>query len=420
MIAQRMRGCVKYLRSQRQRGLRVGAAMRQKPGSLRVTVNQLSHPPEVLKRTPFYDMHVAHGARMVPFAGYEMPVSYPLGVLKEHLHTRAASGLFDISHMGQIALWPKSGVLADAAQALERLAPIDVVSLAAGRQRYGYFTNDSGGVLDDFMVANMADHLLLVVNASRKDADEHHLAAHVSDQCRVERLDRALLALQGPKSEEVLASFAPACAGMRFMDVATLNIRGAECIVARSGYTGEDGFEISVAIDAARAVADALLTNPHVALIGLGARDSLRLEAGLCLYGSDIDEQTSPIEAGLTWAIQKSRRANGERAGGFPGVAKLLRQIAESPSRRRVGLRPEGRAPIRNATLLFADLAAPDAIGCVTSGGYGPSVDGPIAMGYLPASLAQRGRTVFAEVRGKRHAVSVVELPFIASNYKRS
>ena len=385
-----------------------------------MTANHSLKPQAALKRTPLYGMHLAHGARMVPFAGYEMPVSYPLGVLKEHLHTRAASGLFDISHMGQIALWRKSGVLADAAQALERLAPIDVVSLAAGRQRYGFFTNDSGGILDDFMVANMADHLLLVVNASRKDADEDHLVAHLSNQCRVERLDRALLALQGPKSEEALVSFAPDCAAMSFMDVARHSIRGAECIVSRSGYTGEDGFEISVAADAAPAVAEALLNQPHVALIGLGARDSLRLEAGLCLYGSDIDEQTSAVEAGLTWAIQKSRRVNGERAGGFPGAATLLRQIAESPARRRVGLRPEGRAPIRNGTLLFADLAAPDAIGFVTSGGYGPSVDGPIAMGYLPASFSQLGRTVFAEVRGKRHAVSIVEFPFIASNYKRS
>ncbi len=386
-----------------------------------MTAKQLIDPPAALKRTPLFDMHLAHGARMVPFAGYEMPVSYPLGVLKEHLHTRAACGLFDISHMGQIALWPKSGVLSDAALALERLAPIDVVALQPGRQRYGYFTNANGGILDDFMVANRGDHLLLVVNASRKVADEGHLVAHLSHQCRVERLERALLALQGPQSEEVLACFAPECATMRFMDVATLNIGGLECIVARSGYTGEDGFEISVRPDAACALAELLLDNSNVALIGLGARDSLRLEAGLCLYGSDIDEQTSAAEAGLAWAIQKSRRVNGERAGGFPGAAIILDQIvAGGPARRRCGLRPQGRAPIRNETPLFADLAAPVAIGSVTSGGYGPSVDAPIAMGYLPASFAEPGRTVFAEVRGKRLPVSVVELPFIASNYKRN
>ena len=385
-----------------------------------MTNKDLSNPDLSMQRTPLHGLHLERGARMVPFAHYEMPVSYPPGVLKEHLHTRAASGLFDISHMGQIALWPKSGKLADAAHALERLVPMDILGLEPGRQCYAYFTNERGGILDDLMVANMEDHLLLVVNAARKGDDERHLLAHFTDQCRVERLDRALVALQGPKSEAVLASFAPECSRMRFMDVHRRNVMGAECIIARSGYTGEDGFEISVPSDIAREIAEALLENTDVELTGLGARDSLRLEAGLCLYGSDIDETTTPIEAGLTWAMQKSRRRGGDRAGGFPGAAALLQQIVQGAARHRVGLRPEGRAPIRNGTLLFADQDASEAAGSVTSGGFGPSVDAPIAMGYLPPALAALRTTVYAEVRGKRLPVSVVELPFIAPNHKRS
>ncbi len=384
-----------------------------------MTDKDSSQTPSPLHRTPLYGLHVEHGARMVPFAHYEMPVSYPLGVLREHLHTRAASGLFDISHMGQIALWPKSGTLADAAGALERLVPMDILGLAPGRQRYAYFTNERGGILDDLMVANLGDHMLLVVNAGRKDTDESHLLAHVSDQCRIERLDLALIALQGPKSEAVLARFVPDCTQMRFMDVRRSNIMGAECIVSRSGYTGEDGFEISVPRDMARDIAEAFLENRDVEPIGLGARDSLRLEAGLCLYGSDINETTTPVEAGLTWAVQKVRRRDGNRAGGFPGATLLLQQIAQGTTRCRVGLRPEGRAPIRNGTLLFSGGAAGEAVGSVTSGGFGPSVDAPIAMGYLPAELAIPESKVFAEVRGKLLPVSVVKLPFVTPNFKR-
>jgi aminomethyltransferase len=357
---------------------------------------------------------------MVPFAGYEMPVSYPLGVLKEHLHTRAASGLFDISHMGQIALWPKSGKLGNAARELERLVPQDILGLKPGRQCYAYFTNERAGILDDLMVANIGDHVLLIVNAARKDADENHLRDHLSNQCRVDRSDRALLALQGPKSEAVLERFTPDCTRMRFMDVLRCKLMGAECIVSRSGYTGEDGFEISVPSDVAREIAEAFLENRDVELIGLGARDSLRLEAGLCLYGSDIDETTTPVEAGLTWAIQKTRRSGGERGGGFPGAQILFQQIAEGAARRRVGLRPDGRTPIRNGALLYADLNASEPVGSVTSGGFGPSIDGPIAMGYLPMELAAPQANVFAEVRGKRLPVSVVELPFVRTGYKRS
>jgi aminomethyltransferase len=384
-----------------------------------VTANELSSPAVSLKRTPLYGLHAERGARLVPFAGYEMPVGYPLGVLKEHLHTRAGCGLFDISHMGQIALWPKSGNLADAARALERLVPMDILGLEPGRQRYAYFTNERSGILDDLVVANLEDHLLLIVNAARKDADENQLRDHLADQCRVERMDRALLALQGPKSEAVLERFAPDCTRMRFMDVHRCKLLGAECIISRSGYTGEDGFEISVPSDVVREIAEGFLENRDVELIGLGARDSLRLEAGLCLYGSDIDETTTPVEAGLTWAIQKTRRRDGNRAGGFPGASILLHQIAEGAARRRVGLRPEGRAPIRNGTSLFVNLDANEPVGSVTSGGFGPSVNAPIAMGYLPMEQVAPQTTVFAEVRGKRLPVAVVELPFVTTDYKR-
>jgi len=369
--------------------------------------------------TPLHSLHVELGARMTAFAGYEMPLQYKSGVLREHLHTRAAVGLFDISHMGQIALYPRSGHVVDVALALERLIPSDIVSLEPGRQRYSLFTSESGGILDDIMVANRGDHVLLVVNAARKEADEAHLRAQLGGECDVERLDRALIALQGPKAEVALALLAPECATMRFMDVRTLTVTGAECTVARSGYTGEDGFEISIPADIAREVAEELLANPCVAPIGLGARDSLRLEAGLCLYGSDIDERTTPVEAGLSWAIQKVRRRRGAREGGFPGAATILKQLEHGAPRHRVGLRPEGRAPVRAGAPLFAAEDASVQIGTVSLGGFGPSLNAPIAMGYLPTALAVPGTTVFAELRGKRLPVAVMRLPFIEPKYKR-
>jgi glycine cleavage system T protein (aminomethyltransferase) len=378
-----------------------------------------------LKRTPLHALHLELGARMVPFAGYDMPVQYPAGVLKEHLHTRAAASFFDVSHMGQIALRAKSGAAEDAGLVLERLLPADLAGLKPGRMRYSYFTNAQGGILDDLMAVNGGDHLLLVVNGACKDGDYALVAAALGKTCSVEMLDRALIALQGPQAEAALAVLAPDCASMKFLEARTLTIMGAPCLVMRSGYTGEDGFEISTPSDLAREIAEELLADASVAPAGLGARDSLRLEAGLPLYGSDIDETTTPIEAGLAWAIQNTRREGGARQGGFPGDGIILRQIAQGPPRARVGLRPAGqgqeaRAIVRGGAPLYADADAKAAIGSVTSGGFGPSLDGPIAMGYVPAALAAAGTRVFAELRGKRLPLTVTGLPFIMPKYKRS
>lgn len=373
-----------------------------------------------LKRTPLHGLHVALGGKMVPFAGYDMPVQYPAGVLKEHLHTRAAAGLFDVSHMGQIALRPKSGRIEDAARALERLVPQDIVAIAPGRQRYAQFTNPDGGILDDLMVANFGDYLFLVVNAACKDADEAHLRANLADDCIIEPLgDRALIALQGPKAEAVLAKFCAEARSMTFMDAGPHEVAAIKCFVSRSGYTGEDGFEISVPASDAERLAKMLLDNPDVLPIGLGARDSLRLEAGLCLYGHDIDTATTPVEAALEWSVQKSRRSGGARAGGFPGAEKILAHFDQGASRRRVGLRPEGRAPVREGALLFADGAAGEPIGQVTSGGFGPSLNAPVAMGYVPTSRSALGTKLFAEVRGQRLPLQVAAMPFLKNTYKR-
>src|SRR6266851_476816 len=306
-----------------------------------------------LKRTPLHALHVASGGKMVPFAGYDMPVQYASGVLREHLHTRSHAGLFDVSHMGQIALRPKSGKVEDAALALERLVPQDILSVAPGRQRYAQFTNGQGGILDDLMVANFGSHLFLVVNAACKAEDEAHLRAHLGDTCAIEPLqNRALIALQGPKAESVLAKLCADAPAMRFMDAGPRRVASIDCFVSRSGYTGEDGFEISVPAEQAEALANALLETSDVLPIGLGARDSLRLEAGLCLYGHDIDATTTPVEGALEWSIQKSRRSGGARAGGFPGADKILAQLENGAPRRRVGLRPEGRAPVREGAPL--------------------------------------------------------------------
>jgi aminomethyltransferase len=373
-----------------------------------------------LKRTPLHGLHVACGGKMVPFAGFSMPVQYAGGVLKEHLHTRSHAGLFDVSHMGQIALHAKSGEVEDAALALERLVPQDILALAPGRQRYAQFTNDSGGILDDLMVANFGSHLFLVVNAACKAEDEAHLRAHLSDVCTIESLpERALIALQGPKAEAVLAKFHSRAPSMRFMDAGPHRVMGIDCWVSRSGYTGEDGFEISVPADQAERLATALLDDADVLPIGLGARDSLRLEAGLCLYGHDIDTTTTPVEGALQWSIQKSRRTGGARAGGFPGARQILAQLENGAPRRRVGLKPEGRAPVREGAPLFADASSSEQIGAVTSGGFGPSVNAPVAMGYLPSPLTELGGVVFAELRGQRLPLRTAAMPFVPNTYKR-
>src|SRR5215470_14808467 len=349
-------------------------------------------PTGELRHTPLHALHVRLSGRMVPFAGYDMPVQYSSGIIKEHLHTRAAAGLFDVSHMGQIALHPRSGRIEDAARALETLLPADILGLAAGRQRYTMFTNDAGGILDDLMVSNQGDHLMLVVNAARKVFDEAHLRSHLSTACTVEPLlDRALIALQGPAAEAVLEALASEVRALRFMDVRAITLLGTTCLVSRSGYTGEDGFEISVPAQLAEALWEALLRNPLVAPIGLGARDSLRLEAGLCLYGADLDETTTPVEAALDWTIPKVRRAGGERAGGFPGAGAILGQLASGESRvarRRAGLRPEGRAPVRAGAPLFLNESDAVSVGVVTSGGFAVSLNVPVAMGYVPPDAA--------------------------------
>jgi aminomethyltransferase len=373
-----------------------------------------------LKRTPLYALHAARGGKMVPFAGYEMPVQYTTGVLREHLHTRGSAGLFDVSHMGQIALHAKSGKVEDAALALERLVPQDILAVAAGRQRYAQFTNADGGILDDLMVANFGKHLFLVVNAACKAEDEAHLRANLSDDCVIEPLpDRALIALQGPKAEALMAKFCAEAPAMRFMDSGPRRVAGFDCFVSRSGYTGEDGFEISVPADNAEALATALLASGEVLPIGLGARDSLRLEAGLCLYGHDIDTTTTPAEGALEWSIQKSRRNGGARAGGFAGADKILGQLENGAPRRRVGLRPEGRAPVREGAPLFASETSSEPIGAVTSGGFGPTLNAPVAMGYLPSPLAVSGTPAFAEVRGQRLPLRVSPMPFVPNTYKR-
>jgi aminomethyltransferase len=359
-----------------------------------------------IRRTPLHDLHRELGARMVPFAGWDMPLQYPAGILAEHRHCRGAAALFDVSHMGQVRL---AG--ASAAQGLERLVPADVAGLAPGRARYTVLTSPDGGVLDDLIVSNAGDHLFLVVNAGGREQDLAHLRDHLDG---VEELaDRALLALQGPAAAAVLQRLAPASAALRFMGTATMEVAGARCRVSRLGYTGEDGFEISVSAEDAVRLARALLDSPEVRPAGLGARDSLRLEAGLCLYGHDLDPSTSPVEAGLGWTIQKRRRAEG----GFPGAARILAELKDGPARRLVGLRPELRAPAREGSEIQDGDGR--AIGRVTSGGFGPTVGGPIAMGYVEADRAAAGTAVQLIVRGKPQAAKVAELPFVPHRYHR-
>ena len=361
------------------------------------------------KRTPLFELHRELDGRMVPFAGWEMPLQYSKGIIQEHGHCRAAAALFDVSHMGQMAVRGP-----DPAAAIERLVPGDVQALAPGRARYTVLTNERGGIQDDLIVSRTEDGLFVVVNAGRRDADLAHLRAALEPEHEVEELaDRALLALQGPQAEAVLVQLAPAAAELRFMSTAEMEVAGSRARVSRLGYTGEDGFEISVAAKHAEYLARALLAIEGVEPAGLGARDSLRLEAGLCLYGHEIDAATTPIEAGLGWTIGKRRRAEG----GFAGADTILRQIADGPAKKLVGIVPEGRAPAREGAPIQNRQGQP--IGHVTSGGFGPSVNRPLAMGYVETAHAVPGTKVAVVVRGKALPAEVTALPFVPHRYKR-
>ena len=376
-----------------------------------------SHPaaPESLLKTPLHDLHLELGARMVPFAGYSMPVQYPAGLMAEHLHTRAAAGLFDVSHMGQLRL---QGLAA--ASAFETLVPVDVLDLPVGKQRYGLLLNDDGGILDDLMFFNRGDDLFVIVNGACKVADMAHIQQKIGTQCDVIPMpEMALLALQGPQAVTALSGLAPGVEKLVFMTGGRFAVAGCDCFLTRSGYTGEDGFEISVPASQAETLARALLAQPEVKPIGLGARNSLRLEAGLCLYGNDIDTTTTPVEGNLNWAIQKVRRTGGARAGGFPGAEKILAQLTNPSllSRKRVGLMALERVPVRDHTALHSLNGA--LVGEVTSGLLVPSINQPVAMGYVSPAFAAIGTRVHALVRGKIVPMQVTALPFVATRYHR-
>jgi aminomethyltransferase len=368
-----------------------------------------------LLKTPLHALHTELGARMVPFAGYSMPVQYPAGLMAEHHHTRASAGLFDVSHMGQLRL-----VGPDAAAAFESLMPVDVIDLAVGKQRYGLLLNDAGGIIDDLMFVNRGDDLFVIVNGACKVGDIAHMQARIGSRCQVIPLpDRGLLALQGPQAVAALQRLVPGVEKLVFMTGGAFSWQGADLFITRSGYTGEDGFEISVPGDRAEAFARALLAEPEVKPVGLGARNSLRLEAGLCLYGNDIDTSTTPVEAALNWAMQKVRRTGGARAGGFPGAARVLAQLdgAEPLTRKRVGLVALERIPVREHTALQS--ASGETIGEVTSGLLGPSADKPVAMGHVSPAHAAIGTRVLAIVRGKAVPMEVSAMPFVPNRYFR-
>ncbi|MBL8568636.1 MAG: glycine cleavage system aminomethyltransferase GcvT [Phreatobacter sp.] len=372
-----------------------------------------------LLKTPLHALHVELGAKMVPFAGYDMPVQYPTGVLTEHNWTREHAGLFDVSHMGQCFLIPEDGQFETAAAALEKLVPADILALKPGQQRYSQFTTPQGGILDDLMITRLGhpghEHwLYLVVNAGCKDADYAHLKANMPAGVTLKiAYELALIAVQGPEAAVAVATLAPELAGLKFMTSMDLPIAGIWAHVSRTGYTGEDGVEISVKAGDVVALTRKLLADERVKPIGLGARDSLRLEAGLCLYGHDINTFTSPIEAGLTWSIQKRRRTEG----GFPGAARVQKELAEGAPRARVGILPDGRAPAREGTVIKAADGSP--IGDVTSGGFGPTINGPLAMGYVNRRFAEPGTPVLLEVRGKDLPAKIVTMPFAPHRYFR-
>jgi aminomethyltransferase len=368
-----------------------------------------------LLRTPLHGLHLELGARMVPFAGYLMPVQYPAGLMAEHHHTRNSAGLFDVSHMGQLRLAGPA-----AAAAFESLMPVDVIDLPVGKQRYGLLLTQEGTIIDDLMFVNRGNDLFVIVNGACKAGDIAHIRGHIGSRCEVTPMpERALLALQGPKAVEALARLLPGVEKLVFMTGSRFSWRGDELFVTRSGYTGEDGFEISVHAAQADELARALLAQPEVKPIGLGARNSLRLEAGLCLYGNDIDTTTTPVEAALTWAIQKVRRTGGGREGGFPGAAKVLGQLQGTVAveQKRVGLLALERVPVREHTQLQSPQGGP--IGVVTSGLLGPTINQPVAMGYVASALASPGTRLDAIVRGKAVPMEITPMPFVPNHYWR-
>ncbi|MCF6305786.1 MAG: glycine cleavage system aminomethyltransferase GcvT [Rhodobacteraceae bacterium] len=357
------------------------------------------------RKTPLYDLHVELGGKMVDFAGWMMPVNYTAGVAAEHKQCRSNAALFDVSHMGQVELHGN-----DIAAKLETLCPSSFGKLPVGKARYTFFTNPQGGIMDDLIVANAGDYFVAVVNASMREQDVAHLQSLDLD---IHEIDRSLIAIQGPAAETIVASIAPAAADLKFMETGLFDLLGSECRIARLGYTGEDGYEISLPNDRAVEITRKFLEHPDLAPAGLGARDSLRLEAGLCLYGNDIDNDTSPVEANLVWAMQKARRENG----GFPGEERILNELANGPSRRLVGIKPEGRAPARRGV----EVADTDGniIGAITSGGFGPTYGGPVSMGYVASEHSAEGTAVNLLIRGKSMPATIIKLPFVAQNYKR-
>lgn len=359
------------------------------------------------RKTPLYDLHVALGAKMVDFAGWMMPVNYPAGLIAEHTQCRTKAALFDVSHMGQVELRGEG-----AAEMLETLVPSSIATLPVGKARYTFFTNPMGGIMDDLIVANAGDHLVAVVNASMRQQDIDHMRAEMAN-IKIVELDRSLIAVQGPAAAAIISAHAPIAADLKFMETTLANMFEAEVRISRLGYTGEDGYEISLPNDRAEEIARKLLEHPDLEPAGLGARDSLRLEAGLCLYGNDIDNDTSPVEAKLTWAMQKKRREEG----GFPGADRILRELADGPTRKLVGIKPDGRAPARRGVEVV-DMDG-NVIGAITSGGFGPTVEGPVSMGYVASEFAATGTTVNLLIRGKEMPATIIDLPFVPHNYKR-
>ncbi len=358
-------------------------------------------------KTPLFALHEELGGKMVDFAGWMMPVNYPLGVAGEHKHCREKAGLFDVSHMGQVELIGEG-----AAELLETLVPSSITTLPVGKARYTFFTNPMGGIMDDLIVANVGDRLYMVVNASMREQDIDHMRMGMPS-IKIKELDRALIAIQGPAAEAIVAAHAPAAADLKFMETALVDLFGAECRISRLGYTGEDGYEISLPNDRGEEITCEFLKHPDLEPVGLGARDSLRLEAGLCLYGNDIDNDTSPVEAQLNWAMQKKRREEG----GFPGEERILRELSEGPSRKLCGIKPDGRAPARRGV----EVADKDGnvIGSITSGGFGPTFEGPVSMGYVTTEFAEPGTAVNLLIRGKEMPATIIKLPFVQQNYKR-